>query len=81
MEKIAKEDMPLQLPVKRGRDTRLRGALLMLEVGEGLFLPQEEWKPKNGPASVVSRLRKTSPMRFEYGLKTDGTGWIFRRIK
>lgn len=81
MKKIAKEDMPQLLPVKRGRDTRLRGALLSLEVGEGLFLPKEEWKPKRGPASVISRLKKTSEMRFEYGKKIDGTGWLFRRIK
>jgi hypothetical protein len=81
MKKIPKEEMPQQLPVKRGRDTRLRGALVQLEVGEGLFLPKEEWKRKSSPAFVVARLKKTLNLRFEYGQKTDGTGWLFKRVK
>lgn len=81
MEKISKEEMPQQLPVKRGRDTRLRGGLLALEIGEGLFLPKEEWKRKSSPAFVVARLKKTKGVHFEYGLKTDNSGWLFRRVK
>jgi hypothetical protein len=81
MKKIPKEEMPQQLPVKRGRDSRLRGALLELEVGDGLFLPTAEWKPKSSPAFVVARLKKTQNLRFEYGLKPDGSGWLFRRVK
>ena len=73
--------MPQQLPVKRGRDTRLRVGLLTLEVGDGLFLPKEEWKRKSSPAFVVARLKKTHSLWFEYGLKTDGSGWLFRRVK
>ena len=73
--------MPLQLPVKRGRDSYLRGALLGLNVGEGLFLPKEEWKRKNSPAYVVSYLKRTLGLRFEYGFKSDGTGWLFRRLE
>lgn len=37
MEKIGKEDMPKRLPVKQGRETKLRLMLLELEIGEGVF--------------------------------------------
>ena len=80
MEKIAKEAMPKRLPVKQGRETKLRLMLLELEVGEGLFLPKAEWKSKDTPAYVVALLKKTKHLRFEYGMKTDGTGWLFRRL-
>lgn len=73
--------MPEKLPIKRGRDTHLRGALIQLEVGEGLFLPKEEWKRKSSPAFVLARLKKSLGLQFEYGLKTDGSGWMFRRVK
>jgi hypothetical protein len=46
MEKIKKEDLPAILPVRRGRDTRLRTVLMQLEIGEGAFLPVTEWKRK-----------------------------------
>lgn len=80
MEKIDKANMPALLPVKRGRDTHLRVGLLSLQVGDGLFLPKAEWKRKSSPAFVVSRLKKTHGLRFEYGRKADGSGWLFRRV-
>lgn len=80
MEKIAKEDMPAVLPVRRKRNTLLRSMLLQLEVGEGLFMPREEWKAKNPPAYVVADIRKSHGHRYDYGLRTDGTGWLFRRV-
>lgn len=79
MEFIKKEDLPAMLPVKRGRDTKLRIALLQLEVGDGIFLPKEEWKRKNTPSYVVLAIKRTHQRTFEYGFKSDGTGWLFRR--
>ena len=80
MQKIGKEEASGQLPIKRGRDTYLRVALLGLEVGEALFMPKEEWKRKTGPYYVVARIKKTHGHRFEYGMKTDNSGWLFRRV-
>jgi hypothetical protein len=80
MEKLKKEELPDLLPVKRGRDTLLRTQLLQLQVGEGVFMPKEEWKRKNTPFYVIAQLKKTKGLRFEYGMKTDGTGWLFRRV-
>lgn len=80
MKKIGKDEMPDVLPVKRGRDTPLRVALLGLAIGEGVFLPKDEWHRKNSPFYVVARIKKTLGHRYEYGLKPDGSGWLFRRV-
>jgi len=76
---LPKDELPAILPVKRGRSSLLRQALLQLEVGTGLFVPKEACRAKNGPASVVHRIRQATGMRIEYGMKPDGSGWIFRR--
>jgi len=49
MNKIERDDMLAILPICRRRNTMLRLILLPLEAGEGLFLPQENWKAKNPP--------------------------------
>ncbi|MCF8257561.1 MAG: hypothetical protein K9J06_08415 [Flavobacteriales bacterium] len=81
MQKFGKDETPQQLPVSKGRSTLLRAMLLELEVGESLFLPRAEWKTKNGPYYVIAYLKKTTALRFDYGFKTDGTGWLFKRIE
>ncbi len=58
MGKLKKEDLPEILPVKRTRMTLQRVALERLEIGEGYFLPREEWKTKNTPYYIVSAIRK-----------------------
>lgn len=80
MKKLEKDEIPALLPIKRRRETTLRAMLLQLEVGEGVFLPFEKWKNKNSPAFVISHLKKTKGLRFEYGKKTDDSGWLFRRL-
>jgi len=80
MKKMEKIELPHILPVKRGRDTPLRVALLSLAVGEGLFMSKEEWRSKNGPYYVVAHIKKTLGHRYEYGMKPDGSGWLFRRV-
>lgn len=79
MPKIPKEEMPEILPVSRKRNTLLRTELLQLKVGEGYFLPRSEWKGKSSPAHVIARLKKLG-IQFDYGFKTDGSGWLFRRV-
>ena len=76
---LTKEETPDILPIKRGRNTQLRAALLQLQVGETLFMPRDEWKTKNTPHYIVSRVKKTHGFLFEYGMKTDDSGWLFRR--
>ena len=80
MPKINKEDLPEILPVKRKRLTALRAELEALQIGEGYFLPKQDWKAKNPPYFVVSGIRKKTGRQYEYGFKTDGTGWLFRRV-
>lgn len=80
MGKIEKTDMPRMLPVKRKRMTVLRAELEALEIGEGYFLPREDWKAKNPPYSIVRDIRKKTGRQFEYGFKTDGSCWLFRRV-
>jgi len=80
MEIIRKENVKGNMPIKRGRDTKLRLGLLELEVGDELFLPKEEWKRKNGPYYVVARIKKTHGFRYRYAMKLDNTGWLFRRV-
>lgn len=79
MKKLTPEETPEVLPLKRGRSTQLRTLLLQLAVGEVAYLPKEEWKTKNPPAHIVSHIKKTHGYRYEYGMKADGTGWLFRR--
>jgi len=79
--KLNKEEIPTVLPISKGRNTALRVELLQLQVGEACFLPKADWKTKNGPYYVVARIKKTHGFLYEYGLKTDGSGWLFRRVK
>ena len=80
MEKIESSQMPELLPVSKGRNTMLRAQLLQLKVGEGLFMPASEWKTKTRPYYIITRLKRKLNMTFEYGFKTDGSGWLFRRV-
>ncbi len=79
MQKLKKEEIPSILPITSKRSTVLRVTLLQLEVGEGLFLPREDWKAKNSPRYIVLGIKKTHGFRYEFGWKSDGTGWLFRR--
>lgn len=81
MRKLSAEELPEVLPIDKGRTTMLRAKLLELKVGEGLFLPKEEWKTKNGPYYVVAYIKKTHGFKYDYGIKTDRTGWLFKRVK
>ena len=81
MKVLEKDEVPKILPVKPGRDSKLRLNLLQLEVGQTLFMGKEEWKRKNPPYKVVAKIKKTHGYLFEYGLKSDDTGWLFRRKK
>ena len=80
MQFLKKEEIPAVLPVVRKRETTLRAMLLQLQVGEGVFLPHSKWTSKSKPGYVVWHLKKTKGLQFEYGLKPDGTGWLFRRV-
>jgi hypothetical protein len=80
MEYIKAEDLPPLLPLKKGRSTNLRIMLLTLKVGDGLFMAKEEWKTKTGPYFIVARIKKTHGFRYTYGMKPDGSGWLFCRI-
>lgn len=80
MQKLSKEEVPAILPVKRRRMTLLRAELEQLQVGEALFLPRAEWKTKNSPYYIINSIKKKSGLLFEWGFKTDGTGWLFKRV-
>ena len=80
MQKLTKDELPGILPVKRGRMTLLRAELEKLQVGEVLFMPRAEWKTKSSPRYIINAIKKKSGLRFEWGFKTDGTGWLFRRV-
>ena len=80
MKKIPKDELPDILPIYKGKDTSLRVNLLQLKVGEGLELSINEWKRKNPPYKIARGVKKTHGYIFEYGLKRDGTGWLFRRV-
>ena len=80
MKKIGKDEIPDMLPVRRGRDTPLRVVVLGLAIGEGVFLPKGGWHSRNSPFYVVAHIKKTLGHRYEYGLKPDGPGWLFRRV-
>lgn len=81
MKKITKEEMPDRLPIREGRSSRLRLALINLQVGEGLELERGELKTKNPPYDVISRIKKKYGYRYAYGEKLDGSGWWFKRVK
>lgn len=78
---LGDEERPEILPIKKGRTTLLRSFLLQMTVGEILFMPNNEWKSKSTPRHVIARIKKHHGYHFEYGRKTDGTGWLFKRVK
>lgn len=80
MKKLNKDEIPEVLPVTHGRNTHLRTMLLQLSVGEVLEMPITEWKTKHGPYYIVSYIKKSHGFRYEYGKKTDGTSWLFKRL-
>lgn len=80
MEKMQKEELSGVLPVKRGRDSNLRIMLLQLETGEGLKMKASEWHRKTTPYYIVAGIKKTHQRTFEYGLRPDGSEWLFRRL-
>lgn len=81
MKKLEKTELPEVLPVTKGKNTLLRAMLIQLKVDEGLFLPNSEWKSKKSPYYILAAIKRKYHMEFEYGFKTDGTGWLFRRVK
>ncbi len=81
MHKLENDQIPEHLPISRSKNTMLRVGLLALKVGEVLFLPKDEWRAKNTPYYIVRYIKKTHGYRFDYGFKTDGTGWLFKRIE
>lgn len=81
IKKIAKEELPEILPIRRKRITAIRFNLEQLAVGEGLFVSKEDWKAKSSPSYLVASIRKSFGYQYEWGLKADGSGWLFRRIK
>lgn len=80
IKKLDKDEVPEMLPIKRGRESLLRIMLLKLEIGETLFMPKQDWKAKVGPYYIVASVKKKFGYRFEYGMKDDGSGWLFRRV-
>lgn len=79
MKKIAKEEMPDDLP-GGGRSSRLRLGLINLQVGEGLSLNSAEAKTKKSLYNIVSRIKKKYGFRYKYVQNADG-GWLFKRVK
>jgi hypothetical protein len=78
MRKLTPEETPDLLPIKRGSSKQLRLMLLQLAIGDVVFMPREEWKRKDSPSFIISYIKKTHGFRYDYGMKSDDTGWLFR---
>jgi hypothetical protein len=68
------------LPIKGGRETILRIMLWKVKVGERLEVEANEWPCKNPPYKIVAG-KENNHFIFKYGMKADGSGWLFKRIQ
>lgn len=80
MKKIAKEEMPEEMP-GGGRSSKIRIALINLKVGEGLRLEPGEAKKPKAIYAIIARIKKKYGFRYKYTQNTADTGWLFKRVK
>ncbi len=78
---LSEEEAQLIGTIKQGRNSLLRKNLLVLKVGQVLFLPNNEWAGAHPPYHVARRIATQTGAKFDYGRKPDGSGWLFKRVK
>ena len=80
MKKIAKEEMPEVMP-GGGRSSKIRIALINLQVGEGLRLEPGEAKAPKALYNLIARIKKKYGFRYKYTQNAVDKGWLFKRVK
>lgn len=67
-------------PLRRGSQKSAHVVLAeSLEVGEGMFLPKEEWTRSTNPAASVYTMG--IKLERKYRSQKTAQGWFFKRIK
>ena len=67
-------------PVTHGRTTLVSAIVSNLLIGEVLIITRADWKSKNPPYQVVSRVAQKTGRTFEKGRLPDGSGWMVKRL-
>ena len=80
MKKLTKEEAA-KLVLRKGSSTAVRTAVVHLQVGEILMIEKTDWKQKNGPGQMCSRIKRSTGMEFLVNAVADGSGWIVERVK
>jgi hypothetical protein len=80
MKIIPKGTINGMLPIKKGKDSKLRAMLLQLEVGDTLEIDKSEWTRKKPPYHIVGHIKRKLNRTFLYNQKLDESGWMFQRL-
>ena len=81
MKKLNVEEASKTGIIKNGRTTRVRGALMELQVGEAIIVEKGiDWVGKTPPYRIANYYSKQSGRKFMSGQTTDKKGWIIKRI-
>jgi hypothetical protein len=80
MRKISKEEAK-QYTIQHGGSSPVRTAVMALEPGEFLLIEKKDWKPKNTPGQMLSRVTQRTGMEFKLKKIASGEGWLVERLK
>ena len=80
MRKITREEAG-SFTIKRGSSTAVRTAVMNMKLGEILLVEKKDWKQKNGPGQMLTRVKKRTGMEFRCDIIASGEGWIVERVK
>ncbi len=79
MKKLTKEEAA-KLAFKLGTSTVVRTVVMHLNVGEILLIEKGEWKQKNGPGQMLTRITEKTNRKFSLKTLADDNGWIVERV-
>jgi hypothetical protein len=80
MRKLTREEAD-KLMLRKGSSSAVRTAVLHLQPGEILMIEKHDWKQKNGPGQMCSRITKSTGMIFTVSALASGEGWVVERVK
>ncbi|MES2620699.1 MAG: hypothetical protein V4615_07595 [Bacteroidota bacterium] len=80
MKKISKEDAA-QIVLMEGKSSAVRTALINLQPGEILQIDKADWKQRNGPQQMITRLEKGTTKQFKVRRFANKQGWLVERVR
>jgi hypothetical protein len=67
--------------IKKGGSGVVRTAVLAMKPGDILLIERQDWRQKNGPTQMLTRLKKGTGMDFKCEIVANGGGWLVERMR